>query len=847
MVPISLMGAGSAPAADIVWFGSLPGNYSDTTKWDSGTVPGNGDTAVFVLAGDITIDSDHEVGAWRVQGGGPPIVFDSSANFDFFGAGIVDGSRVVLRNTGGILSFRGNSAIDGATIENSAQTIFWGSSSAGTARIENSGTLHFFNNSSGGNAFIENTGFVEFAEMNSAENANIDNAGTLIFSFTASAGNSTISNRDTLHFEGFTTAGTATITTEAGGTTSFWEGGTGGSARFITQAGGLFDLSNLVEAGITAGSIEGAGDYNLHDRELTVGLNNLSTTVSGEISGVGGKLTKVGTGTLTLSGANTYTGATTVEEGALVVNGSLVSAVTVNNGAAFGGSGTIGGLTINNGTLAPGNSIGTMTINGDVTLSAGSVYEVEVDDTGASDRTNVTGSATLAGTVRVLAAPGNYLPNRTYTILNAAGGLNGTTFDSVSANFAFLTPSLAYDLNNVYLTLVQSAGLTSAARTPNQRAAATGVQSLGPSDPLFGSVLSLPTDEAARAAFDALSGEVHASTAGVLTTDAGYVRNAVLSRLRQAPYEGSTAMASLATGGPETQGTGVLAYAAAPAIAPAAERQWTFWTQAVGAWADFGGDGNAAGVDRRLGGGLVGADTRVGEDAWLGLAAGFSHSKISASDRASSADVDSAHVALYGGTRFGAWNVRAGAAYAYHQIETDRTIAFPGFFERATADYDGGTGQIFGEIGYGFALGHVAVEPFAGLAWVHTRTDAFTETGGTAALNGAGTSEQTGYATLGARFAAAFALDNGMTFVPRFAAAWQHAFDDVSPTASLAFLGAGLPFTIAGTPIASNSALVEAGFDLRIAPDVALGIAYAGQFASSTDDHAVKGKFVWTF
>ena len=70
---------------------------------------------------------------------------------------------------------------------------------------------------------------------------------------------------------------------------------------------------------------------------------------------------------------------------------------------------------------------------------------------------------------------------------------------------------------------------------------------------------------------------------------------------------------------------------------------------------------------------------------------------------------------------------------------TDRLIAFPGFFDRATAHYDGGTGQIFGEMGYGFALANLAVEPFAGAAWVRVHADGGAEQALVAGLNFAAT------------------------------------------------------------------------------------------------------------
>ena len=72
--------------------------------------------------------------------------------------------------------------------------------------------------------------------------------------------------------------------------------------------------------------------------------------------------------------------------------------------------------------------------------------------------------------MQVLAQSGTYGRNTTYTILNATGGVAGA-YSGVTSNFAFLTPSLSYDANNVYLLLFQPAGAFAAgARTANQRA-----------------------------------------------------------------------------------------------------------------------------------------------------------------------------------------------------------------------------------------------------------------------------------------------------------------------------------------------------------------------------------------
>lgn len=156
---------------------------------------------------------------------------------------------------------------------------------------------------------------------------------------------------------------------------------------------------------------------------------------------------------------------------------------------------------------------------------------------------------------------------------------------------------------------------------------------------------------------------------------------------------------------------------------------------------------------------------------------------------------------------------------------------------------------MFGEAGYGLTFGQVALEPFAGLAWVHLDTNSFNETGGSgiAALLGSGTKEDVGYSTLGARIATSFLLTNGMSLTPRASVAWQYALGDVTPTAALAFQSTGANFMVAGVPLARNAALVEGGLDLRVTPQASVGIAYVGQLADRVQDHSVKGSFTWRF
>lgn len=157
-------------------------------------------------------------------------------------------------------------------------------------------------------------------------------------------------------------------------------------------------VSNLMTLD-NGGTIVASGAAITHNVALTgtggVFNTTAATSVSGAIGGTGG-LWKNGTGTLTLTGVNTYAGNTNVEAGKLVVNGSLASSVRILKSGTLGGTVTIAGSLTNLGILAPGNSPGTVTINGNY-IEAGTLdIEVEGLTPGTQhDQVIVTGTATF--------------------------------------------------------------------------------------------------------------------------------------------------------------------------------------------------------------------------------------------------------------------------------------------------------------------------------------------------------------------------------------------------------------------------------------------------------------------
>jgi outer membrane autotransporter protein len=246
-------------------------------------------------------------------------------------------------------------------------------------------------------------------------------------------------------------------------------------------------------------------------------------------------------------------------------------------------------------------------------------------------------------------------------------------------------------------------------------------------------------------------------------------------------------------------------------------RDLTFWAQGIGGFGRVDGEGNAAALRDTFGGLLSGVDARFGM-VRAGFMAGYTHSNVNVDARASSGTIDTAQLGAYAAASFGSFNLRTGAAGTVNAIDTSRSIAFPGFSDSTHAHFNGYTGQALGELGYGMAFGHVAVEPFAGLAYARVSTGAFLESGGLAALSGSSNAENIGYSSLGLRAATVRMLRSGTALIPHGSLQWQHAFGDVVPAAAVTLQSTGAAFSTAGLPIASNAALSSKAGSIGASP-----------------------------
>jgi autotransporter-associated beta strand protein len=797
------------------------------------------------------------------------------------------GTAHITNNNLGSTSFLANTSAANATITNNngGNTNFQDQSTAGSATIinNNGGTTTFgvpivgIDTATAGSANITNNsgGSTEFLAATTAGNATILNNSGGFLQFgdsgggtgTATAGNSTITNNGTTSFNASTTAGSSTITTNSGGNVFFFDTSTGGSARFITNAGGSFDMSGLSSAGMTAGSIEGAGSYVLGAKNLAAGNNNLSTIVSGVISGIGGSLTKVGAGTLTLSGVNTYTGATTVNAGTLIVDGSIAasSLTTVNAGATLAGIGTVGSTAIAGGTLAPGSAAGSafgpLAVQGNLSFTAASTYMIQVSPANAG-RTNVSGTATLGGaTVNAVFLQGSYV-NRQYTILNATGGVSGTFNPAVTSNMANIQSTLSYDAHDAFLNIelkfVPPPGVILSVNQQNVANAVTN---------FFNSTGSIP------AAFAGLNAAGLTIASGELGT--GVIQSSIkaddlfLDLLLDPSVAGRAG--GFASGGGASQFAAddeASAYTAkrkaspserdayamatkAPLLSAQPVNRWSVWGAAYGGSESIAGNAVVGSQDTtaRVWGVVAGADYKVSPDTLLGFAVaggGTSFTLANALGRGSS---DLFQAGAFGRHNFGPAYISAALAYGWHDVTTNRTVALAGI-DQLQGRFKAETFSARFEAGYRFATPMIGITPYAAAQVISFNLPAYAEQSllgsGLFALNYAAQTTTATRTELGLRSDKSFAMQDAVLTL-RGRAAWAH---DYNPDRAVTAIFQALPgasFVVNGARGDPDAALVSAGAEMKWLSGFSLAATFEGEFSGNTASYSGKGvaRYTW--
>lgn len=551
-----------------------------------------------------------------------------------------------------------------------------------------------------------------------------------------------------------------------------------------------------------------------------------------DISGVGG-LVKAGPGTLVLGGNGTYAGDTVVQEGTLVVNGSLASSVDVAPAGTLGGSGTLSAALANAGTVAPGNSIGTLTV-GSYTAAPGSTLLIEFDPAnGSSDVLDVTGNATLNGTLSLIpVGPPAPRPRLSLAPLLVGGVIAGNfaSLDVQGYSQLVVTPTLgaAGVSLEVDATRPDPAPL---ARTATQRRVG---RVLGNADATrlgsFGTALAWTADADVPATLDALSGRIHAAAAWAALQAADPLRSQVLGNVLGAdpvPPAGDV----------EGGDNGMRAW-----INP------QYLETRVGAGGDnfpevqSNGWGLSAGVD---------SDVRPGfklglAAAYLRLDTGFERG---GPDRATA---DNGFLSAYGRLDLSGWQLAAIAGGGRQDIDSERRIDLGGLSQRPVSSRDGKLGFAGLELRRETRLGKGAwtLTPLVGVDATVQSLDSFSEAGGAAALEGKSETLHSLRTRLGVALAHGFQSD-GRHVTVSLRPAWSHEWLDSGTRGELdasfaADVAAG-SFRVDGARVGRDSLVVPVGLDLQLAEPLQLGLVYQGRFARNFAAQEGQIALRWSF
>lgn len=445
--------------ASLLWAGT------NSSSWDTSTIDWlNGTSAdQFFNLDAVTFNDTTTNGSVLLAAALQPasiLVNNNSLPYTFGGTGTITGSGPLTKNGAGTVTinttnsaYSGNITLTGGTVTlgngtslgSGALTLSGGSTfSVGSSAtfsgpiIVPAGQTGTFNSGALGNTFAGN--------LSSGD-------ATSVLNF---AGGESFSGINSAQFDGFT----GTINIQSGATLRFFTG-TGNTfssfnPTFIINgtlqprnAGNIIQLGAFSGSGTLSGPQSNSGSG---DTLYVLGGNNASATFSGIISsntavpGSGVIVNKIGTGTLTLSGANTYAGGTTVSAGTLSVNNTSGSAVgtgdmEIFSGAALTGNGTIAAsTTVDNGTtLAPGNPTGTLIISNNLALNDNSLLQFDLGT--SSDSVQVSGDLALTGLLTVTNAGG--FQAGSYTLFTCGGALALGNLQLVSApagyNYSFDT------------------------------------------------------------------------------------------------------------------------------------------------------------------------------------------------------------------------------------------------------------------------------------------------------------------------------------------------------------------------------------------------------------------------
>lgn len=868
----------------------LPGSNDLTLGGNiggSGGLVKDGDTTLTLAgsnsyAGGTTINAGTLVGnSASLQGAiidDGALVFEQGSDGTFSGS--ISGSGSVTKQGGGALRLAGGNSYSGGTTVAAGTLI--GDAASLQGDITDNAALVFDQGGDGTYAGIisgtgslakQGAGTLALTGANTYSGGTTVSAGTLLGDTTSLQGN--IVDNAALVFEqgtdgtfAGTISGTGALTKQGNGTLSL-------------TAANSYSGGTTIRAGTLLGdatSLQG----NIVDNARLVFDQSGSGTYAGSISGTG-NVTKQGDGSLTLAGANSYRGGTTVAAGTLVGTASSLQGNIVNNAALVfdqsstgtytgtlsgagsldktgGGTLVLGGnsagftgtTTVSAGALGVGNAAnpgaalgGPVVVGSGGTLFGnGSIGSLDLSGTllsgGDSGSLTIGGNATVRGGSTWQVTPtsgGTVVPVTVGGALQIDPGATlqldhsdklpvGSPFNiataggGVSGSFSQVTDDFAF-------------------LDPSVSAAAGGLSvTLERNGTTVPSQGQTPNQTAVGGAIETLPASDPVFNAVILLPDSPAQITRALSALSGESHANTAA--SLLGNRFTFDGVGQRLRGQATYSEVGAN---TAWVSARAMPRRVDPAGGMPGLRTRDEGVMAGIDRRFGDNVIAGVVVGRQDMESGSREYDDTADIDVNHVGLYAQADWGRFSLAGGVDYADYAIESRRQVTIGSTLdERLGADYDAQAVSGYVEAAWTFDVGTARYTPYLNVTHTRLRTDGFTEQGGNAALSVASQRDDYTTATLGMR--AGWELGDRARLEAGLG--WQHAFGDTDLARTLRFAAAD-SFTVRSVALAENAAVGELGVSVQTSQASRLSMMLQGASGDGETAYGAQLTWGWSF
>ncbi|MCH8193601.1 MAG: autotransporter domain-containing protein, partial [Planctomycetes bacterium] len=550
----------------------------------------------------------------------------------------------------------------------------------------------------------------------------------------------------------------------------------------------------------------------------------------------------------------------------LDVNGAVFQARQLDiapNGLLRGNGNIVSDQVTVAGTLGPGDSIGAMTVHGDLSFEPGSQLNIEVDNQGNSDKLIVTGTTAInGGTVKTITRE-TITASRQYTIIQS-NEITGPGFDAIDTQgTAFLnigvrnissTTNLQYGQNTVVLdvTIVPFTDPT-VTDTLNRRELGEALQRAvaDGGNEITTALQQIRSQSEVGQSYDQLSGQSRASLTTITSEGASRLTGAVSGRLHHA--RGGFARASdhspkFAMAGSDPF-YNKLFYDTNPFQPPAPigqkepDTEWGYWGKFFGAFGDREAVKGFTGYAHSTTGWATGADYQISDHTMVGVTLGMAKSRVDYAGSRDSSKIDAQYLGIYTGHNKEFWYVDSVLTLSRLGYTTERIVDLTS--EQLAGEFNGFeiNGYLEGGWDWGEAQGWL-VQPMASVQLSFVQLESYTETGGASALSFSKQDMLSLKGSAGVRLTKDLVWTEKYTGKLQVRGRWVHEFGDNGSHVDAHFASnPGATFTVTDEGVAADSVVLGAGIHTDIGSGDTILLDYDIRVAADESAHVISGQW----